>query len=261
MFRKAEDLKIALVFAVLGVVAGAAVVPSLMESLLKLLPEEEMRQVSMPLLMTVSSVQIGVMTLLTSWIGIKLARRTGLKLSIIEAFILRKGTVQWNGKWVLLSLLLGAAAGLLIVGMDKFVFANLYEAIRTNVPESSITGLAAGVLYGGIIEEVLLRLFLMSLLVWLLGKVFARLNKPIPSWIYVLSIIAAAVLFAVGHFPATVALFGELSSTLVVRSFLLNGLAGIAFGYLYWKKGIEYSILSHTGLHVSMQLLFIPLFH
>ncbi|WP_191562229.1 hypothetical protein [Metabacillus idriensis] len=48
---------------------------------------------------------------------------------------------------------------------------------------------------------------------------------------------------------------------ILVRCFLLNGIGGLFFGYLYWKKGFEYAVLSHMFAHISLQLLFIPLFY
>ncbi|WP_158211489.1 hypothetical protein [Alkalihalobacterium alkalinitrilicum] len=52
-----------------------------------------------------------------------------------------------------------------------------------------------------------------------------------------------------------------MSLVLMVRSFLLDGVFGLVFGYLYWRKGIEYAMFSHRTAHISMQLLFIPLFY
>ena len=119
----------------------------------------------------------------------------------------------------------------------------------------------AGIFYGGIFEEVLMRLLVMSLLVWVFHKIFTRKKENIPGWNYWLSIIIAASLFAAGHLPATTMFFGELTGILIFRCFLLNGIGGLFFGYLYWKKGLEYSIIAHMFTHVTMQLIFTPLFY
>ena len=62
------------------------------------------------------------------------------------------------------------------------------------------------------------------------------------------------MLFAAGHLPATVALFGELTPLLVLRCFLLNGVAGLCFGYLYRKYGLAYAMCCHMGFHVFFKL-------
>jgi hypothetical protein len=35
------------------------------------------------------------------------------------------------------------------------------------------------------------------------------------------------------------------SITVLVRGVLLNGIYGTLFGYLYWKRGLESSMISH----------------
>ena len=256
--RKTQDIRIAAILGIVGVLAGLSLAPNLLGSMDKLPAELPIPQ--FPLVLTIISLQLGLITFLAGWIGITLARRSHLQLSILDAFILRVGRVRWDAKWLAISMLCGGLAGLLIIGSDKFVFSGMSQIIKDQPPESSLSSLIVGVLYGGIVEEVLLRLFLMSLLVCLLGKMFVRDDK-IPSWIYIISILMTATIFVLGHLPATSVLFGELTPMLIMRSFLLNGLAGIAFGYLFWKKGIEYSIVSHITAHVSMQILFIPLLY
>lgn len=259
MLKKMQDVKIALVLAIAGLAAGFSLAPGIVESLSKLTGGQAAPP--LPVLIVVSALQIGVMTFATGWIGIKLARRTQLRLPILDAWILGRGKASWEKQGLLWAIVLGVAAGFLIVGSDKFVFSNMIDVIRDNPQQSSLSGLILGVLYGGIVEEVLMRLFLMSLFVWLLAKLFARGRRSIPSAVYVVSILIAAALFAIAHFPATEAIFGELTPTIIVRSFILNGAAGIACGFLYWKKGLEYGIVSHMTAHISMQLLFIPLFY
>jgi membrane protease YdiL (CAAX protease family) len=31
----------------------------------------------------------------------------------------------------------------------------------------------------------------------------------------------------------------------VLRAIVLNGIGGLVFGWLYWKKGLEYAIAAH----------------
>jgi len=96
------------------------------------------------------------------------------------------------------------------------------------------------------VEEVLLRLFVMSLLVWIFTRIGSR-RMPVPSIYYVCAIVLASLLFGLAHLPATANLYGELTPLLVVRAIVGNGLLGIWFGYLYWKKGLEYAIAAHMA--------------
>lgn len=46
------------------------------------------------------------------------------------------------------------------------------------------------------------------------------------------------------HLPATAALVG-LTPLLLLRAFLLNSIGGGAFGWLYWKEGLESAMIAH----------------
>lgn len=112
--------------------------------------------------------------------------------------------------------------------------------------------------YGGIAEEVLMRLFLMTLLVWIFSKIVKTgANQP-PAMLMWTSIVIAAAVFGIMHLPATAAVT-PLTDLIVVRALVLNGLGGIIFGLLYWKKGLESAIIAHFTadivLHVILQLL------
>ena len=99
----------------------------------------------------------------------------------------------------------------------------------------------------------------MSLFVLILWKLFARSkdNMNIPSGIYSAAIVLAAALFAAGHIPVTIQTIG-LSTPILIRCFVLNGIGGIGFGYLYWKHGLAYAMVAHAAAHVFMQLVFMP---
>ena len=130
-------------------------------------------------------------------------------------------------------------------------------------PESVTSGLAwwKGVLasfYGGIGEEILLRLFVMTLLTWLVWRVVHRRALPVRTAAYWIGIIGAALLFGAGHLPAAAAVW-PLTTVVIARTLLLNGIAGIATGWLYWKYGLEYAMVAHFSadivLHVAVPLV------
>ena len=119
---------------------------------------------------------------------------------------------------------------------------------------SALNGLLAS-FYGGIAEELQLRLFLMTLMVWLVARL--RRRKPGDAAFHV-AIVLAAVLFGVGHLPAAAHIWG-LDAIVVLRTIVLNAVIGIACGWLYWRRGLEMAILAHFSadivLHVLMPLL------
>jgi membrane protease YdiL (CAAX protease family) len=70
--------------------------------------------------------------------------------------------------------------------------------------------------------------------------------------------VLAAAIFGVGHLPATAALMA-LTPLVVTRALVLNGLAGVVFGWLYWRRGLLAAMVAHfcgdLVLHVATPAL------
>jgi hypothetical protein len=258
-----KDLKIALILSFFGLIAGLVVVPYQIEALKTMNIEQyEALMANIPsvgVLIAVTGLQVAVMSFVLGILGIKLARKTNLKLDLLDCLVKNQKNVQISKSGLTQALIIAFAVAFIIVGSDKFIFQHLLPKLTEAAPSTSLKALLGGVIYGGIVEEVMLRLFLMSLTVWILSKIAARNKTTIPAWIYVISILFTSIIFAIGHLPAAIGLYGKLNAVILLRIILLNSIGGIGFGYLYWKKGLEYSIVAHMFTHIFMQLLFIPL--
>ncbi len=148
----------------------------------------------------------------------------------------------------------------LLLCTDMFCFRNHIPQVGAMYQEKpSFAYWMASVLYGGVIEEVMLRLFLMSLIVFAAWKVFFRREANPPTGVVIAANIIAALLFAACHLPSTIQMFGEITPMILARCFLLNGAAGAAFGYLYRRYGIQYSMLAHAGAHIVWKIVWIIL--
>ena len=106
------------------------------------------------------------------------------------------------------------------------------------------------------VEEVMMRLFFMSLLVLIISKLFCKNEKNIPMKVFAAANIISALLFAAGHLPGTMAMT-TLTPLLLLRCFLFNGGLGLCFGYLYRKYGIGYAMIAHGFAHLISDLLMI----
>ena len=198
-------------------------------------------------------------------LGLLLADRIGLGLPILEG-ALRKEPVGAQFRKILLpSIGWGVLAGVVIIALDL-----LMQAILSGDPGALFRQLLAqfsgasgqppawqGFLasfYGGINEEILLRLFLLSLLAWL-GKFIARdeQGRPKPAVLWTANILAA-LLFGLGHLP-TMALLTTLTPFIVFRTVLLNAVGGVIFGYLYTSRGLESAILGHFSADIVLHVL------
>ena len=156
----------------------------------------------------------------------------------------------------LLKALQYSVIGGIIFSLDKWTFGTWIPEVGASY-EAPITlnNWLGSVLYGGIVEELMLRLFFMSLLAWLIWKIFFRQEEKVPARVLTIANAVAALLFAAGHLPATFVLFGELTPMILLRCFLLNGSFGLLFGYLYRKFGIQYAMVSHATFHIVSKLI------
>ncbi len=200
-----------------------------------------------------SIIQIaGLYTLVLGYFGYVLSER--VQLSVVQKFEKRKTTM---------AILIGFVCALVMLS-DHVLFAPFIPQVKAAYTREAFTlsGLLFSMLYGGVIEEIMLRLFFLSLLVFLMDKIFdaKRGEAPIRPLFYQIANILAAVLFALGHLPATQVAFGGLTTLLVLRSLVLNGVLGWIFGLLYLKLGLQYAMMAHALTHLFNQailLLFI----
>ena len=152
------------------------------------------------------------------------------------------------------------AGGLMLFPGDKLLFGALSDWVREQyAAPPGPAKIAAGLLVGGVIEEVMMRLFFLSLLVFLGSKLLRRDREDIPAGVFAAANVAAALLFAAGHLPGTAAMTA-LTPVIVLRCFLLNGGFGLAFGRLYRKYGLGWAMAAHGLAHLvadTLMLLFV----
>ena len=205
-----------------------------------------------PLLVAASLLQNGILLAVVIAFGMILSARIGLQMPLVSAWT--RGERAPNvGGIVVAGVLLGAGAGAALVALEVLFF--LRQLPKAMLPLYDIPlwkRLLGGMVYGGITEELLMRLFLMSLVAWLLGKFWKTPEGcPTPAAFWC-AIILVAILFGLGHLPIT-SVLTPLTPMLVARALLLNGVAGVAFGYLYWRYGLEAAMLGHMSTHVVLQ--------
>ena len=168
-----------------------------------------------------------------------------------------KDEQNMTNKPLALSMVVAVVGGLVMILSDILFFGKYSEVIMDSYAvKPTIPYIIGSVLYGGVIEEVMLRLFFMSLIAFILHKVFQR-KQPAPSIaILIVANVIAAILFAAGHLPATELLMG-LTPMILIRCFLLNGGFGLLFGWLYRKYGLRYAMIAHGGCHIVSKLIWI----
>lgn len=186
-------------------------------------------------------------------IGFFTAHKVGLKSVIIHPNAREKSKSEWL-KGIKLAIILGLIAGVVLRGFDYLFQPLLPDSILELIKPYNGLEFMTALLYGGIVEELLVRFGFMSLLVFILWKLFDRKSAKPSNWVFIVVIFVSALLFALGHYGAT-ANATEMTAFIWFRMILLNGFAGLFFGWIYWRHNLELAMLSHMFAHISMHLL------
>ena len=156
------------------------------------------------------------------------------------------GALAERGDW------LGALRGALPLGLAGGVLSAAALVVYGLVTGSYFADQPAGldlpmatrVGYGGVVEEILNRWGLMSLLALAAFKL--GLARPGALWA---GNLAAALLFALGHLPALYALV-DPPAWLLAAVMLGNTSVGLIFGWLFARRGLEAAMIAHAGAHL-----------
>ena len=178
---KSKDFKISLIFSIIGLIASIFLGIYQTSNFTETMEQQIISQLgSTNALILAAAVQGTLLTFIASFFGLKIAKKVSLYLNF-----------KYDKKSMILAILIGFATGLIITFSDHFIFAKYLSSEMTSYMFSSLYFISS-ILYGGIIEEIILRLFMMSLLVWILWKLFAKSkdylkwNRWFRLWLFVL---------------------------------------------------------------------------
>src|SRR5262245_22701262 len=210
-------------------------------------------------LLAISVAQTAVLLAIAVVVGQWAARKLGLGTPLIAALLTRRPAPGKTLSTLLVAFALGIVTALALMLLDRWVFAPIpsvadliHNAESGSAKPSAWQGLLAS-FYGALDEEILMRFGLVSLLA--LGfRTLARMRRAdrelaLPTGVFWAANIVAAMLFGLGHLPATAAL-APLSAALVVRAVVLSGTGGLLFGELYRRYGLEWAMASHFGVDI-----------
>lgn len=250
-----RDARLALFFALVGGAAVLAVIPYA----LALIPGARERiassHVPAPGLFAAQFVQSVVMLFILSWIGLRLGRTVQLDSPLARAWVYRMPAGELPGRTLALSAVLGLVAGLLVLGADKLLFMPaMPPALHPTDFQIARWKCLLASFYGGIVEELLCRLFLLTFVAWAIWKVASN-GRPKPGLIvYGSAALIATLLFAAGHLPAARQIW-PLEPVVITRAMTLNGLLGLIFGGLYCRWGLEHAMLAHFTTDLAIHVI------
>jgi len=209
-------------------------------------------------------IQIGqsmIMFAILGSLGLLLASKIGLGFVFLEPALLGKPRWAEFPPVLTISLVSGLFTGIIIVLLDLWIFTHLLKIRGIDLPKldhpTPLEGFLAS-FYGGVVEEVMLRLFLLTLFAWLGMLLFSDMsNAPTLATLWSANVIASVV-FGIGHLPGAKVAGMPLSKLVVLRVISLNALGGLIFGWLYISRGIEAAMIAHFTADIVLHVIIEP---
>jgi hypothetical protein len=246
--------KVFLALFALGLPGVVALIPTVIDQLDMLPPE--LADLPAPVAVALALLNPIILLAIAVAIGTLLAHRVGLRSLVAEK--VRSGHAIWPElrPHIPMAFLAGVFLLVVVIGLDALIdpFAGTELAGEMATEGNLIGQLLLGVFYGGIVEELLLRWGVMTLLVWIGWRLLQRgQGRPRPALVW-MAIVLAALLFGIGHLPALAAML-SLTPVIVIRTVLLNALGGLIFGWLFWRHSLEVAMVAHASFHVGLFIL------
>jgi hypothetical protein len=203
-----------------------------------------------------SALLLGFMTFSGLWA----ARKLGMGAPVLDAWFGGEALSFDVRRSLFAATTLGILAGILLIALDLSIFVPLDPdgvGKIVHIQPPAWMGFLAS-FYGGIAEEVQIRLFLLSFLALgirlLCDSLLPARSSPLPLPIFWSANIIAAVLFGLGRLPITAELV-PLTVPIIARAIVLNGILGCLTGFLFWRRGIEMAMVCHFWADILLHVL------
>jgi Type II CAAX prenyl endopeptidase Rce1-like len=208
---------------------------------------------AIPVLKLLSLIQPAIILSVAVLVGVIFASKVGLSSPVAEAAASGGDSVSAFKKQIVPGIVGGLAGGIAIVLVALVSKPFLSPVVVARIGEfGKVLPLPTRLLYGGIMEELLMRWGLMTLLVWVAWRLFQkRQGRPKPAY-FVGAIVISSLVFGIGHLPVAFMLFPDITFALTLFVIIGNSAFGLIAGYLYWKKGLESAMIAHALTHVIL---------
>ncbi|HSX09917.1 MAG TPA: CPBP family glutamic-type intramembrane protease [Candidatus Saccharimonadales bacterium] len=240
------DFTILLLAALVG---SIAIIPYSMR-LLKASPKGKKLKLPLWMISLLSILQNAVLFAIAISVGLILSHQMGHGAPLIDALRKEEGWTQAATSALLIGFVLGALGGSFLLIADLFFVPYFPKKLLDTALQTTFWENMTASLYGGINEEIFMRLCGLSLVVWLLSKIW---HSPIE--VFWTANIVIAILFAIGHLPTLKTTIGEISRIMLFRSLLLNIPIGLICGWLFWNNGIEAAIVAHYSADIVYHVI------
>jgi hypothetical protein len=232
-----------------SLLGGLAIIPYSLR-LLTAASQKKPLKMSVPKIMLLSFLQTTVLFAIVVGVGLFVAHAIRLGAPYIETVL--TGTPVNPGIMTILQIgiVLGVLAGMVLLLADLLFMPYWPEVLLDTARKTTLSENFLASFYGGINEELLMRLFGFSVLAWLLSRMWhTPTGLPTSAVFWIVNVIMAVV-FGLGHLPALKGMLGKITPVMFTRTMLLNAPVGLICGWLFWKYGIEAAIIAHFAADI-----------
>ncbi len=238
-----------------GVLSGLAAIPLAIELFGPAVSKAEAPPLRLPLIILLGVIQNLLLVILMIFVGLKLGQKLGLGAPLLDSWLAGRPT---NFRPAIKSgLLAGIGVGLALLLTLVVVAPRLPNLPVITVAKLALWKRLMACFYGGVFEELLMRLFLLTLIAWIASRGWRKDQSQLSAGAFWIANVLVAILFGLGHLPSA-SLVMPITPLVVMIALALNGIAGVTFGWLYWKRGLEAAIVAHFTADIVLYVIGAP---
>lgn len=229
---------------IIGIFGALAIIPIAIDLFGPTIAKTRGPSLPLPVIIFIAAVQNLGMLALMVFVGLKLGRKLGLGAPLLESCLAGDRFVPAWRQSFKEGLITGIAIGLVLL-----ILVLVLVPLLPNLPLVTAAKLAVwkrllACFYGGLYEEIFMRLFLLTLIAWIANKALRKQTAQLSAPAFWTANVLVAILFGLGHLPSA-SLVMPITPFVVVVALILNGIAALAFGFLYRRRGLESAMIAH----------------
>ncbi len=200
--------------------------------------------IPLPLLVLIGVAQNLLLFGVVIGVGLLLSKKVNLGAPLLESWLYHEESPVRAADSFKAGTLVGIAVGVILTVIILSIAPHMPGLPFVKAAQAPIWKRVLVCFYGGLDEEILTRLFLLTLFAWLGVRIFQKQKAGLSPATFWIANFAVAVPFGLGHLPAASRVM-QITPEVIVFALALNGIAAVAFGYLYWTRGLESAMIAH----------------
>ena len=229
---------------VAGALSVLAIIPIALDLFGPTIAAAPAQSIPFPVIVAIGVVQNVALLAAMIFVGLKLGRTLRLGAPLLEAWLNHDATsTNWKER-LRAGFLVGGGVGAILLAIVLALVPTLPNLPFVSAAKLAIWKRILACFYGGIYEELLTRLFLLTLIAWIASKFWRPVAGKLAAPAFWTANLIVAILFGLGHLPSA-SLVMPITPLVVAAALLLNGIAAVAFGLLYRRHGLESAMVAH----------------